>query len=53
MIQRIFAVAIPKGRQDALPFLNVFAQKARETGQLDLMIKRAGLRGMTAQLITE
>ena len=47
------AIAIPKGRQDALPFLNVFAQKARETGQLDLMIKRAGLRGMTSQLITE
>ena len=47
------AIAIPKGRQDALPFLNVFAQKVRETGQLDLMIKRAGLRGMTSQLITE
>ncbi len=47
------AIAIPKGRQDALPFLNVFAQKIRESGQLDLMIKRAGLRGMTKQLITE
>lgn len=47
------AIAIPKGRQDALPFLNVFAQKVRENGQLDLMIKRAGLRGMTKQLITE
>ena len=47
------AIAIPKGRQDALPFLNVFAQKVRESGQLDLMIKRAGLRGMTSQLITE
>ena len=47
------AIAIPKGRQDALPFLNVFAQKVRESGQLDLMVKRAGLRGMTSQLITE
>lgn len=47
------AIAIPKGRQDALPFLNVFAQKIRESGQLDFMIKRAGLRGMTKQLITE
>jgi polar amino acid transport system substrate-binding protein len=47
------AIAIPKGRQDALPFLNVFAQKVRENGQLDLMTKRAGLRGMTKQLITE
>jgi len=47
------AIAIPKERQDALPFLNVFAQKVRENGQLDLMIKRAGLRGMTKQLITE
>jgi len=47
------AIAIPKGRQDALPFLNVFAQKVRENGQLDLMIKREGLRGMTKQLITE
>ena len=47
------AIAIPKGRQDGLPFLNVFAQKVRENGQLDLMIKRAGLRGMTKQLITE
>jgi hypothetical protein len=36
-----------------LPFLNVFAQKVRESGQLDLMAKRAGLRGMTAQLITQ
>ena len=47
------AIAIPKGRQDALPFLTVFAQKVRENGQLDLMIKRAGLLGMTSQLITE
>ena len=47
------AIAIPKGRQDALPYLNVFAQKVRESGQLDLMVKRAGLRGMTSQLITE
>ena len=47
------AIAIPKGRQDTLPFLNVFAQKVHESGQLDLMIKRAGLRGMTKQLITE
>ena len=47
------AIAIPKGREDALPFLNVFAQKVRESGQLDLMAKRAGLRGMTAQLITQ
>jgi len=47
------AIAIPKGREDALPFLNVFAQKVRESGQLDLIAKRAGLRGMTAQLITQ
>jgi len=47
------AIAVPKGMEDALPFLNVFAQKVRESGQLDLMAKRAGLRGMTAQLITQ
>lgn len=47
------AIAVPKGRQEGLPFLNVFAQKVRESGQLDLMAKRAGLRGMTAQLITQ
>jgi len=47
------AIAIPKGRESALPYLNGFAQKVRENGQLDRMIQRAGLRGMTSQLMTE
>lgn len=47
------AIAIPKGRQDAMPFVNAFAHMVRESGQLDLIVKRAGLRGMTPRLMTE
>ena len=47
------AIAIPKGRQDAMPFVNAFAHMVRESGQLDLIVKRAGLRGMTLRLMTE
>jgi polar amino acid transport system substrate-binding protein len=39
------AVAIPKGRDSALPYLNAFAAKVRADGRLKSMIDRAGLRG--------
>jgi polar amino acid transport system substrate-binding protein len=39
------AIAVPKGRQSAQPFLARFAQKMRESGELQKMMDRAGLRG--------
>jgi len=39
------AIAIPKGRTQALPFLAQFAQDMRASGRLQAMIARAGLRG--------
>ena len=40
------AIAIPKGRQSAMPWLREFAQRARESGQVAAMASRAGLRGL-------
>jgi len=40
------AVAIPKGRPSAMPWLREFAQRARESGQVGAMASRAGLRGL-------
>ncbi len=40
------AIAIPKGRAAAMPYLLDFAQQAQQTGQLSQMARRAGLRGM-------
>lgn len=39
------AIAIPKGRASALPFLSRFADEMRSSGRLQTMIARAGLRG--------
>jgi polar amino acid transport system substrate-binding protein len=39
------AIAIPKGRAQALPYLAQFAQDMRASGRLQAMIARAGLRG--------
>ncbi|MEO8655377.1 MAG: transporter substrate-binding domain-containing protein, partial [Ramlibacter sp.] len=39
------AIAIPKGRAAALPYLQQFAQEQRASGDLQAAIARAGLRG--------
>jgi polar amino acid transport system substrate-binding protein len=39
------AIAVPKGRQSAQPFLARFAQKMRDSGELQKMMDRAGVRG--------
>jgi len=39
------AVAIPKGRETALPLLNRFVQDVRSSGALQAMERQAGLRG--------
>lgn len=39
------AIAIPKGREAALPFINSFASSVRDSGQLDRVVHRSGLRG--------
>jgi polar amino acid transport system substrate-binding protein len=39
------AIAIPKGRDAAMPWLRQFAQELRASGQLQAMVARAGLRG--------
>jgi polar amino acid transport system substrate-binding protein len=40
------AIAIPKGRESAMPFVSQFAQDVRAGGQLQAIITRAGLRGV-------
>ncbi len=39
------AVAVPKGREAGLPFLNQFAQEAKTNGLLQSIIDKSGLRG--------
>jgi polar amino acid transport system substrate-binding protein len=39
------AIAIPKGREAALPYVGQFAQDVQASGQLQAIITRAGLRG--------
>jgi polar amino acid transport system substrate-binding protein len=39
------AIAIPKGRETAMPFVNRFAQDMQSGGQLQAYIAKAGLRG--------
>lgn len=39
------AIAIPKGREDALPLLNRFVTDERSSGALDTIQQQAGLRG--------
>jgi len=40
------AIAIPKGREAALPYLREFAQTLKRQGELQRMADRAGLRGL-------
>jgi polar amino acid transport system substrate-binding protein len=40
------AMAVPKGREQAMPFLMHFADQALKSGAIDEDAKRAGLRGM-------
>ena len=39
------AIAIPKGREAAIPFLQSFTQDIRAKGLVTAAAKRAGLRG--------
>ncbi|MET4385206.1 polar amino acid transport system substrate-binding protein [Bradyrhizobium sp. F1.4.3] len=41
------AIAIPKGREDALPMLNRFVTDEQSSGALDTIQQQAGLRGAT------
>lgn len=40
------AIAIPKGREQAMPFLNEFAKQQLTSGEIDAIARRAGLRGL-------
>jgi polar amino acid transport system substrate-binding protein len=40
------AIAIPKGRDAAMPYLQDFAQRLQQTGLVNQMAQRAGLRGL-------
>jgi polar amino acid transport system substrate-binding protein len=40
------AIAIPKGRENAMPYLREFAQSLVARGELQKMASRAGLRGL-------
>jgi polar amino acid transport system substrate-binding protein len=42
-----FAIGIPKGREQALPWLRQFVDEAKAKGQVTRAIERAGLRGTT------
>lgn len=39
------AVAIPKGRERGMPTLRAFAERAKQSGLLQLLVEKAGLRG--------
>ena len=41
------AIAIPRGREDALPLLNRFVAEEQSSGTLDTIQRQAGLRGAT------
>ncbi|MHC2620147.1 polar amino acid transport system substrate-binding protein [Bradyrhizobium huanghuaihaiense] len=41
------AIAIPRGREDALPLLNRFVAEERSSGALETIQQQAGLRGAT------
>jgi len=40
------AIAVPKGREAGMPYLQNFAQQMKQSGALQQMAQRAGLRGM-------
>jgi polar amino acid transport system substrate-binding protein len=39
------AIAIPKGREDGLPFVAAFVKEVQANGLLEQIQKQAGLRG--------
>ena len=41
------SIAIPKGREAALPLLNRFVAEEQSSGALDAIQQQAGLRGAT------
>jgi polar amino acid transport system substrate-binding protein len=41
------AIAVPKGREAALPLLNSFVAEEQSSGALDTIQQQAGLRGAT------
>ncbi|WP_246789714.1 hypothetical protein [Bradyrhizobium sp. CCBAU 51765] len=41
------AIAIPRGREDALPLLTRFVMEEQSSGALDTIQQRAGLRGVS------
>ena len=40
------AIAVPKGRDQGMPFLTEFAKQQFTTGEMDAIARRAGLRGI-------
>jgi polar amino acid transport system substrate-binding protein len=40
------AIAIPKGREQGLPFVGAFAQEAQASGLVTQIQQQAGLRGV-------
>jgi polar amino acid transport system substrate-binding protein len=40
-----WALAVPKGRQAAMPYLNSFLKEIRQNGDLAKAVERSGLRG--------
>jgi len=43
------AIAVPKGRDKAMPFLIQFANQQLQSGAIDEYAKRAGLRGLAKE----
>ena len=43
------AIAVPKGREAAMPYLQNFAQHMKQSGALQGMAQRAGLRGLAKE----
>jgi polar amino acid transport system substrate-binding protein len=43
-----FAFGVPKGRRQAMPFLERFVEAAKREGQVARAVERAGLRGTLA-----
>ena len=39
------AIAMPKGRERGMPTLRAFAERAKQSGLLQLLVEKAGLRG--------
>ena len=44
------SIAIPKGRDQGMPFLRQFVEDAKSEGLVDAAAKRAGIRGTVKEL---